>query len=275
MTGDERLRLHVLRSGKAADPDTPTFVLLHGFGASSFSWRFWMPALERRGRVLRVDLLGFGSSPKPAEGPYAPHEQARLVHESLTEDELHRVVVIGHSLGGGIALLTALRLLDAGSPPERLVVVAGAAYAQRIPPFVRLSHYPKVSEAAFRAVGARLVVRQVARSVVFDPTVVDREFVEGYVAPLEQPGAARGMLACAANILPLDLDAVVRRYRELDMPALLLWGRHDRVVPRWVGERLERDLPRARLHVLEQCGHIPHEECPGASLALLEDFLDS
>ncbi|MEQ1857848.1 MAG: alpha/beta fold hydrolase, partial [Longimicrobiales bacterium] len=61
----------------------------------------------------------------------------------------------------------------------------------------------------------------------------------------------------------------------LDMPALLIWGRSDRVVPLSVGERLARELPKAQLHVLDRCGHLPAEEVPHESFAVVERFLDA
>ncbi|MCA1791531.1 MAG: alpha/beta fold hydrolase, partial [Thioalkalivibrio sp.] len=122
--------------------------------------------------------------------------------------------------------------------------------------------------------GARRIVRQVVRSVVFDSAVVADDLVDGYTVPLEHPDALGAILACAARIEPDGLDEITSRYPSLDVPTLLLWGRHDRVVPPSIGVRLERALPDARLHLLDRCGHVPQEELPEASLALLTDFLD-
>lgn len=265
--------LHVSRSGRAPGPDVETFVLVHGFGASSFTWRHWLPELERRGHVLAVDLLGFGGSPKPADGPYDPLGQAGLVIDAVQTVGASRVTLVGHSLGGGVAILTALGLQAAGQSPSRLVMVAGAAYKQRLPPFVRCARYPRLAGHAFRAVGARFVVRQVARPIVYDTATITNEFVDGHAEPLTRPGAVHALLTCAARIAPPDIDAITARYASLAMPTLLLWGRHDRVVPVSVGSKLARTLPNARLHLLERCGHIPQEEVPDASLDVVTRFL--
>ncbi len=74
--------------------------------------------------------------------------------------------------------------------------------------------------------------------------------------------------------MPDDLDALNARFPELDVPTLLLWGRHDRVVPLWVGERLASDLPRAELQIFERCGHMPPEELPEETLEAVKAFLD-
>jgi len=90
----------------------------------------------------------------------------------------------------------------------------------------------------------------------------------------EVPRTTSAIFVAARQIVPPDLDATTRRYPEIDVPTLLLWGRHDPVVPLEIGMRLERDLPNAQLHVLERCGHIPQEERPEDSFAVLTDFLD-
>lgn len=267
------LPLHVEVHG---DPGSPrTFVLLHGYGGSLFSWREWVPALARRGRTVLVDLKGFGASPKPDDDAYAPGDQADLVHGIIRDMDLADITLMGHSLGGGVALLAALRILDEGVHAlSGLVLVAAAAFPQRLPPFVALARHPRFSSAMMRALGARFVVRQVLRSMVYDPSDISREQVEGYAPPLESPAAHRALIRTALRIVPDDLDALSRRYGELDVPALLLWGRQDRVVPLVVGRRLAATLPRGELVVLERCGHLPAEERPVESLAAVTEFLE-
>lgn len=276
MTGD-RIPLGVQRLGEPPGPETDTFVLLHGFGASSFTWRHWTPELERRGHVVLVDLKGFGTAPHPDDDRYGPADQAELVHRLLDDLGLERVTLLGHSLGGGVALLTALRLLDRPGEEDRLrrlVLVSAAAYRQRLPPFAHLGRWPRASRFLLRAVGTSNVVRWTLRSIVHDPKAVTPGQVAGYAGPLDDPAARRTLMKAAAQVMPPELDRITARYREIDVPTLLLWGREDRVTPLWVARRLSDQLPRARLEVLESCGHMPPEEHPRVSLALVAAFLD-
>jgi pimeloyl-ACP methyl ester carboxylesterase len=269
------LPLHVEASGLEPGPNVDTFVLIHGYGACMHSWRHWAPRLAERGHVLALDLKGSGRAPKPDDGRYGPAHQAELVLRLIETRDLHRVTLMGHSLGGGVTLLTALEL--ANRTPrrlERMVIVAGAAYDQRVPPFVKLADYPQFSALAFRAVGAPRVIRAVLGQIVHDPSRIDEAQVRGYATPLASREAVRCLVETARQIRPATLDAIIARYPTLDVPALLLWGRGDAVVPLSVGERLARDLPRARLVVLERCGHLPAEERPEESWAALERFLD-
>jgi pimeloyl-ACP methyl ester carboxylesterase len=268
------LPLHVETAGLAPGPGIDTYLLIHGYGASTFTWRHWAPRLARRGHVVMVDMKGSGRAPKPDDGRYSPEHQAELVLRLVERRDLRRLTLVGHSLGGGVALLTALGLHEQSlGRLRRLVIVAGAAYAQRLPPFVRLADHPRASSFVFRLVGARLVVRGVLRSIVYDRSTVSEEQVTGYATPLESSDAVRALIDSARQIRPEGLESLTARYPQLDVPALLLWGRQDRVVPLWVGQRLARDLPSARLHVFDRCGHLPPEELPEESWAVLEAFL--
>jgi pimeloyl-ACP methyl ester carboxylesterase len=222
-----------------------------------------------------VDLKGFGSSPKPDDRRYAPMDQAELVHRLVRQRDLVNVNLVGHSLGGGVSLLTALLLRDAATERlKRLVIVSGACYPQKLPPFARLAHYPRLSSAMMRALGPRAVARRVLRSIVYDPGCITRSQIEGYADALRGPETMRVLIQAALQIVPKNLDRIIGRFPEIDVPALVLWGRQDRVIPVALGERLARDLPHARLVVLDGCGHLPHEERPGESVEALEAFLE-
>ncbi len=269
------LPLAVETHGPPPSEAAETFLLLHGYGGSAFTWRYWATPLARRGHVVLVDMKGYGAAPKPDDDAYGPHDQAELVHRLIVQRDLRNLTVIGHSLGGGVALLLALRLLAEPRPRlARLALIAGAAYEQKFPPFVALAHRPRLASLLLRVLGARRVVRMVLRSIVHDPDTVTRGQVEGYADPMTTPAARRALIRSALRILPDDLDVVVKRYPSIDVPTLLLWGREDRVVPLWVGERLAATLPHAHLAVLDECGHLPPEERPEESLEVLERFLD-
>lgn len=265
------LPLHVVHQPGAGRP----LVFLHGFGANLYTWHAWAPMLAAYDRYL-VDLKGHGRAPAPDDGRYAPADQAALVHEMILRLDLRDVTLVGHSMGGGIALLTALRLLDGGAPHLRgLVLVASAAYPQRLPPFISIARRGVLARAGFALLPKRLLMRAVLRAIVHDPASVKDEQVEAYAAPYRDAAHRRALLATARQLIPDDLGAWTARFPEIDVPSLLLWGREDRVVPLSVGEALARALPHARLEVLDACGHMPPEEMPEASLAPVLRFLGS
>ena len=269
------LPLHVETLGPDPDSGVDSIVLVHGYGGSSFSWRYWTPFLAKRAHVVLVDMKGFGSAPKPDDGQYGPRHQAELIYRLILQADLQRVTLIGHSLGGGVALGVALKLLD--SDPgrlKRLILVASAAYKQQLPPFVALAKYRRLVSTVLRILGTRFVIRHVLKSIVFDASAVSDDQVLGYAEPLSSLEAHRALIDTALAIVPPDLGEMTARFEELDVPTLVLWGRQDRVVPLWVGERLADQLPDANLEVLENCGHMPAEELPEESWEVLRKFLD-
>lgn len=266
-----RLPLHVEEHGSRGRP----LLLIHGFGGNGYTWRHWVPKLAERFRVLVVDLKGHGSAPKPEDEAYGPQDHAELIVRTIRGRDLEGVTLIGNSLGGGIALLVALRLLD--TEPHRLhslVLVAGAAFPQNVPPFIGWARRRILGRALLALVSPRRLIRWALRSIVYDPESVTVGQVEAYAEPLTSREGREALLAGAAQILPESLDEIVERYPEIDVPVLLLWGEGDGVVPRWVGERLEEILPDAELVVLDRCGHLPQEERPRASFDVVAAFLE-
>ncbi|MEZ4424113.1 MAG: alpha/beta hydrolase [Gemmatimonadota bacterium] len=252
----------------------PPLVLLHGFAGNQSTWRFWTPELAADHQVYTVDLKGFGDSPRPRDGRYAPADQAALIDAWLEERDLRDVTLVGHSLGGGVALLTALRLLDRGSERvRRLVVVAGPAFPQPLPRFISMARVPLLGTLALHLLSPERVIRMALSSIVFDPAGLTDTQVANYADPLGRPGGRYALLESARQIVPTDLAQVVTRYPRLTQPTLLLWGRQDIVIPVGIGQRLAATLPRARLEVLDRCGHVVPEERPEASLALVRAFL--
>lgn len=270
-TGVAGLPLHLSTTGEGRP-----ILFLHGFGMHSAVWRPWIGGLRGSHELLLVDMKGSGRAPKPADGRYSPLDHADLVARLVVRLDLRDVTLVGHSLGGGVVLLTALKLQDLGESSRiaRLVSVAGVAYDQRLPPFIGLAELGRLTDAAFALVPKRWLVRRVRQDVVYQPDAITPDQVEPYARTLRSPAARRALLATARRLLIPELDRWMERYPEIDHPTLALWGAHDPVVPVAVGRRLVSELPHAKLVVLERCGHIPTEERPTASLRVFRRFLD-
>lgn len=265
------LPLHVEEVG-AGRP----LVLLHGLGAHSYTWRHWIRVLSGRHRLLLVDLKGHGSAPAPGDDAYGASDQAALVSHLVRERRLRSATLIGHSFGGAVALLTAVRLLEA--EPERLhslVVIEGAALPQSLPLYLRILRAPLLGPALLRAVPSRRLVRAVLRDIVHDPDRITSRQVEAYAEVLRSAAHRRALVQTARHLDPPEAGRFAEDYARIDVPTLVLWGRHDPVVPLATGTRLGELLPDARLRILEDCGHLPQEERPEASLEVVLEFLRS
>lgn len=252
----------------------PPIVLIHGFGASSFTWSKILRQLAVNQTVIALDLKGFGLSRKPRDGRYALRDQAAAVLEVVARLGLKGITVIGHSMGGGVALLVALALeQEAPTRLRRLVLIDSIASPQRLPLFLAVLRIPILGPLLVRLVPAAWAVRRVLNIAYFDPAKIERAFVEAYAAPLRCRGGRTALIATARALVPPDIDRLIARYRTIRAPTLLLWGRQDRIVPVSLASRLEKAIPNARLRVLDQCGHVPQEEFPELTSSILQEFL--
>src|SRR5262245_52471382 len=96
--GNGQVKLHYEIHG-AGKP----VIFLHGFGASTYSWRHLIPSLKTHFKLIMIDLKGFGQSPKPNDNNYSAHDQANLICQFIIQEDLRNVTLVGHSYGGGVA----------------------------------------------------------------------------------------------------------------------------------------------------------------------------
>jgi len=250
-------------------------LLVHGFGACRYSWRHVVPHFAPSHRVLTLDLKGFGDSEKPEDDAYAVADQARLVAAFIAALGLTNLTVAGHSLGGAVALMTYLNLAEAGGPQpiRQLILMDSASFPQELPTFMKVLRLPVVNHLALGLAPGTALARWVLEMAFFDHGKITPEMVETYAHYASLPGAHQALIRTAQLVLPDNVEALIRRYGEITVPVLVLWGQEDAIVPLAVGRQLAEALPTARLVVLPRCGHVPQEECPEETLAVLDQFL--
>jgi pimeloyl-ACP methyl ester carboxylesterase len=263
------VRLYVEEQGKGAP-----VLLIHGFGASTYTWRHVAPELAKTHRVIAVDLKGFGQSDKPFDSRYSVFDQAELLAQLIVDKDLRNLTLVGHSFGGGIALLLAL---EANERLEgritKLVLLDSIAYPQNIPVFFRLLDVPLVSRLGVSMIPPSVQTRVALRIAYFDDSKIDQDEVDAYAAPLRTAAGKHAIIYSARQIVPDGLAEISERYKTIELPTLILWCDHDRIVPLEVGLKLRRTLPNSTLRLVEDCGHMPQEEQPESTLKLLQGFL--
>lgn len=252
----------------------PPLLLIHGFGASTYTWRHIAPELALTHRVIAVDLKGFGQSDKPFDGRYSVFDQAALLAQLIEDKDLRNLTIVGHSFGGGVALRLALEADQRfAGRISKLVLLDSIAYPQNIPVFFRLLDMPLVSHLGVRMVPPSVQTRVALRIAYFDDSKIDPDEVETYAAPLKTAAGKHAIIHSARQIMPEDLAQISKRYKSIKLPTLILWCDHDRIVPLEVGLKLRRSLPNSTLRLVEDCGHMPQEEQPASTLKLLKGFI--
>jgi len=245
----------------------PAIVMVHGFASALDTWNGVAPKLAANHRVLSLDLKGFGWSERP-EGDYSPQAEAKLVLGLMKARGIERAAVVGHSWGSSVVLAMALEA------PERVTRIAlydAWVYEDQIPTFFLWSRASGVGEALFGLWYQERASERIAYAFYDKKKFVTEPFVEEIERALERPGTTAAALAAVRGQRFTELE---ERYRSVKQPALLLWGREDEVTLLSFGERLARDLPKARLVVYPKCGHFPMIEAAGPSTADLAAFLD-
>jgi pimeloyl-ACP methyl ester carboxylesterase len=247
----------------------PPLLLLHGLGASSFSWRHTIPALSPQYRVLAPDLPAHGRTGPVAGGDYRLEALADGISDFLDRRSVEKAAVAGNSLGGGLALLLAHRY------PERvaaLILLAPAAALTRIP----LMFYP------LRLPGLGLLT-----AVLLGPWILPlglrlayhrRELITPEVAAGYAPTFSKLANRLALQRLVRDLEPwppakVDSLLQGIAQPVSLIWGREDRILPVQQADFLTTRLPAAEFHLLPDAGHAPQEEAPEAVNEIIIAFL--
>ena len=244
----------------------PAVVLIHGFASSLETWDTVIPALVESGhRVVALDLRGFGWTDRPP-GDYSSEAQAQLVLALMDQLGIARASVVGHSYGGGVALRLAL---VAPERVDRIALYDAWAYSGQLPAFFHVARADGIGEAMFATWYGERVEDRMALAF-YDQRYVTIELIDAVEAALRRPGTYAAALAA---VRAMHYELVEEQYRTIEHPALLLWGREDRVTPIEIGERLSRELPGARLVVYPGCGHFPMIEHARQSTAELVRFL--
>ncbi len=269
--GHPRVKLYAEESGRGE-----TLVLLHGLGASGYTFRRIIPDLARRYRVVTVDLKGHGRSDKPFDLSYSAHDQAVLIYWFLRTYGLDRVTLIGHSFGGQVALNLAL-VIKRYDPARirRLVLMSTPAYPQPFTAAVSLLRKPVLPYIALTLIPREIpIAMALMTEAVGLGLPVTQQDVDIYAQPYADAGARHAVIQTARQIVPDNARTLVARYSSLAEPTLVIWCSNDRVVPIRTGRRLARDLPRARLEILSECDHVPPEQRPEKVARLIRGFVN-
>jgi pimeloyl-ACP methyl ester carboxylesterase len=274
----QQVTLHADRIAYRCAGSGPVLVLVHGITSSSATWARVMPYLARHFTVIAPDLVGHGESDKP-RGDYSLGAHANNIRDLLLALGHGRASVVGHSLGGGIAMQFAyqfpercerLALVDSGGLGREVNILLRAATlpgAELVLPLLAATRLLDAGRLAGGVLGrlglqARTDIEEIARG---HATLSDAEARAAFVHTLRavvEPGGQR-------------VDASNRLYLSEHVPFLLVWGEHDSVIPLAHGRATHERMPASRLEVFHDSGHFPQLDEPQRFVDVLIDFIES
>jgi pimeloyl-ACP methyl ester carboxylesterase len=252
----------------------PVFILLHGFGASLFSWHAVMEPLSQYGTVIAYDRPAFGLTERPVKwtgvNPYSPEANVALLLGLMDHFGIQKAILVGNSAGGTVSMQFALAHPDR---VQALILVDPAVYeGGGGPSWVRiLGKTPQMQHLG------PLFVRSIQKSGLdliktawHDPSKITQETWDGYTKPLKSDNWDRALWDFT---MASHDTGLTDHLKDFTVPILVITGDDDRIVPTANSVRLADEIPGAKLVVIKDAGHVPHEEQPAAFMQAVAEFL--
>jgi pimeloyl-ACP methyl ester carboxylesterase len=258
----------------------PVILLIHGIGDNSTTWTAVQSKLAQRFTVIAVDLLGHGQSDKP-RADYSTAAYANGMRDLLSVLDIERVTVVGHSLGGGVAMQFAYQFPQL---VERLVLVGAGGVTKDVNVALRLASLPMGSEAlALLRLPLVLPALQIfgrAAGLVLGSTAVGRDLpdVLRILADLPEPMASSAFTRTLRAVVDWRGQSVTmldRCYLTQSVPVQIIWGAEDVVVPVSHARMAHAAMPGSRLEIFERSGHFPFHDDPDRFIEIVERFIDT
>lgn len=270
--------LHGHRAAYRVAGQGPNVVLIHGMVNSSRHWEEVASRLAGSHRVIAPDLIGHGDAATP-RGDYSLGAHAAGIRDLLTTIGVERATIVGHSLGGGVAMQFFYQFPQR---TERLVLISSGGLGHEVSPLLRGAALPGSSlllrvatqprlVAALAATGARLRARGSSSGVYL-------QSVARALSPLQEEGSRRAFLQTLRSVIDVQgqrVSARDRLYLLGEMPTLLVWGERDRTIPLAHGLEAKRSIPNCRFETLPCAAHFPNLEDPEGLASVLADFLET
>ena len=275
-----RIHGHRVAYRVAGDPSLPVLMLIHGITSSSATWDPVIPTLAEHAHVIAPDLYGHGASEVP-HADYSLGGFATQVRDLMDTLGHERATIVGHSLGGGVAMQFAYQYFE---HCERLVLVDSGGFGREVSkalragtlpgvelilPVIANRHVRNAGVAAAKAL-SRMPMRPRPR-----PSTI--EVARGYSGLSESPSRAAFVHTLRSVVEPggQRVSAVDRLYLAEGRPTLIVWGARDTVIPVAHAYRAHEVIPESRLEIFEQSEHFPHMDEPGRFARVMLDFLST
>ncbi len=256
----------------------PVLLLLHGITNSSETWERAADALADRFTIVAPDLLGHGNSATP-RGDYSLGAHASGVRDLLSVLGHDRVTVVGHSLGGGIAMQFAYQFPERC---ERLVLVSSGGLGREVHLLLRAAALPGadwvlpvLTSRGVRGVGngitAALRLGRIAPKG-------DLGVLASGFSSLQTSGSRQAFLHTVRSVIDSGgqrVSANDRLHLAAVLPTLIVWGEKDSIIPPSHGEAAHEAMPGSRLEIFPDAGHMPHQHDPERFAAIMADFCET
>ncbi|ULE32932.1 alpha/beta fold hydrolase [Mycobacterium sp. IDR2000157661] len=258
----------------------PVILLIHGIGDNSTTWDTVQSRLAQRFTVIAPDLLGHGKSDKP-RADYSVAAYANGMRDLLSVLDIDRVTVVGHSLGGGVAMQFAYQFPQL---VDRLILVGAGGVTKDVNIALRFASLPMGSEAMalLRLPFVLPALQMLGRGVggLFGSTGLGRDIPQmlRILTDLPEPTANSAFARTLRAVVDWRGQVVTmldRCYLTQSVPVQLIWGSGDSVIPVSHAQLAHAAMPGSQLEIFDDSGHFPFHDDPDRFVEVVEKFIDS
>ena len=254
----------------------PVVLFIHGILGSQRQWARLVDRMDDNQRVIVPDLFGHGESAKPM-GDYSISAHAATLRDLLDHLGVERVTLVGHSLGGGIAMQFLYLFPER---VDRLVLIASGGLGREVNLVLRSATLPGADQvlrvAASTPVLSRLeAVGQGLAKVGWRPGSDIKAIWKGFTS-LADGESRRAFLATTRSVIDFggqSISAHERLESMPEVPTLIVWGARDRMIPAWHALSAQESIPHCRVELFKEAGHFPHLDDPDRFAALVREFI--
>ncbi len=250
-------------------------VLLHDIMGGAFTWRDVLPELASTKRaVYAIDMLGYGESDHPWQSDTSVWGQADCLSFLFEQLNLTNIVLVGHGIGGGVAQVLATRLCI--ERVAALVLIDTIAYEYTFAPDWPLPDM-KEQQKPDRPKETKLedMIRELQETLPKGTQNPDRfkQSMNDWISPWDSELGKELLFQQIRLLLPNYSNSVASDLKTMSKPTLIIWGEHDEQVPLKIAQRLHRDIPKSRLVIVPDAGHLILFDAPGDVASAIEDFV--
>lgn len=237
-------------------------LLIHGFAANTFSFRNLFEPLSKYGRVIAIDVPGFGLTERVDKNrvkfnPYSIDGQVETIKIFLDKKGIDKVIILGHSMGGGIATYFSIKYPEY---VEKLIIEDGAIFEGGGPPNLIVSFLRTPIGKFLWPALVKPFVNQISKLLdiaYYNKSIINDEFIEGYKRILNVKNWDKGLYEVTIANNNINL---INKLSKIETKTLIIWGEFDKVIPVESGIKLNKEIQNSELVILKECGHVPHEE---------------
>jgi pimeloyl-ACP methyl ester carboxylesterase len=263
---NNNIKMRYLESKQGERISDRHILFIHGLGASAERWLDIPDALSMYYHTIAVDLIGFGGSDKPSDVNYTIQKFSEFILDFIEKIGLSgddkKITLVGHSLGGYIAVDFAIRNM---ALIEKLVLLDSSGFLKEPTPlleqYLNAASYPSYDS-----------VRNVFEQLVSQPWKVMPVLINTFITRINSPGAKYPFESAYRNSTTTQID--LSRLKSIeDIPTLIIWGKYDNLIPIEHSKPFKQVFKNYRVEIIEDAGHTPFAEKPAIICELLHSFL--